>query len=276
MAYVLSQRRVILGITGGIAAYKAAELARALSKAGAQVQVVMTDAAKAFVTPLTLQALTGMPVRDSLLDPEAEAGMGHIELARWAELILIAPATADCLARLASGRGDDLLTTLVLATPAPVHLAPAMNQQMWAQASTQDNLATLIARGVQVLGVSIDSHFSHLAWRNTPRSAGGIGAVSYPLIADLDKKITEAYDVLLPAGIALRGLFLIDREGVVRHQVVNDLPLGRSVDEALRMVDALQFFEKHGEVCPANWKEGADTIKPDVAGSKTFFEKTYK
>ena len=152
MAYVLSQRRVILGITGGIAAYKAAELARALSKAGAQVQVVMTDAAKAFVTPLTLQALTGMPVRDSLLDPEAEAGMGHIELARWAELILIAPATADCLARLASGRGDDLLTTLVLATPAPVHLAPAMNQQMWAQASTQDNLGTLIERGFVIHG----------------------------------------------------------------------------------------------------------------------------
>lgn len=152
MAYVLSQRRVILGITGGIAAYKAAELARSLSKAGAQVQVVMTDAAKAFVTPLTLQALTGMPVRDSLLDPEAEAGMGHIELARWAELILIAPATADCLARLASGRGDDLLTTLVLATPAPVHLAPAMNQQMWAQASTQENLATLIERGFVIHG----------------------------------------------------------------------------------------------------------------------------
>ena len=152
MAYVLSQRRVILGITGGIAAYKAAELARSLSKAGAQVQVVMTDAAKAFVTPLTLQALTGLPVRDSLLDPEAEAGMGHIELARWAELILIAPATADCLARLASGRGDDLLTTLVLATPAPVHLAPAMNQQMWAQTSTQDNLATLIERGLVIHG----------------------------------------------------------------------------------------------------------------------------
>lgn len=152
MAYVLSQRRVILGITGGIAAYKAAELARALSKAGAQVQVVMTDSAKAFVTPLTLQALTGIPVRDSLLDPEAEAGMGHIELARWAELILIAPATADCLARLASGRGDDLLTTLVLATPAPVHLAPAMNQQMWAQASTQDNLGTLIERGFMIHG----------------------------------------------------------------------------------------------------------------------------
>lgn len=152
MAYVLSQRRVILGITGGIAAYKAAELARSLSKAGAQVQVVMTDAAKAFVTPLTLQALTGMPVRDSLLDPEAEAGMDHIELARWAELILIAPATADCLARLASGRGDDLLTTLVLATPAPVHLAPAMNQQMWAQASTQDNLTTLTQRGFVIHG----------------------------------------------------------------------------------------------------------------------------
>lgn len=152
MAYVLSQRRVILGITGGIAAYKAAELARSLSKAGAEVQVVLTQAAQAFVTPLTLQALTGNPVRTSLLDPEAEAGMGHIELARWAELILIAPASADCLSRLAAGAGDDLLTTLVLATPAPVHVAPAMNQQMWAQDSTQANLATLIKRGVVVHG----------------------------------------------------------------------------------------------------------------------------
>lgn len=152
MGYVLSNRRVILGVTGGIAAYKAAELVRSLTKAGAQVQVVLSEAAKAFVTPLTLQALSGHPVRDSLLDPEAEAGMGHIELARWAELILIAPATADCMARLAAGRGDDLLTTLVLATPAPVHIAPAMNQQMWAQASTQANLATLIQRGITVHG----------------------------------------------------------------------------------------------------------------------------
>ena len=130
--------------------------------------------------------------------------------------------------------------------------------------------------GVQILGVSIDSHFTHLAWRNTPRNDGGIGAVQYPLIADMNKQISRDYDVLLDAGIALRGLFLIDQEGVVRHQVVNDLPLGRSVDEALRMVQALQYFEKNGEVCPANWKEGSATIKPDVEGSKSFFSSEYK
>ena len=129
--------------------------------------------------------------------------------------------------------------------------------------------------GVQVLGCSIDSHFSHLAWRNLKRTDGGIGEIAYPLVADLNKEIARAYDVLLPGGIALRGLFLIDREGVVRHQVVNDLPLGRSVDEALRMVKALQFFEEHGEVCPANWQEGARTIKPTVSDSKEFFGAEY-
>jgi len=128
---------------------------------------------------------------------------------------------------------------------------------------------------VQVLGASIDSHFTHLAWRNTKRADGGIGAIEYPLIADLDKSIASAYDVLLPDGIALRGLFLIDKDGVVRHQVVNDLPLGRSVDEALRMVKALQFFEKNGEVCPANWQEGAATIKPSPNDSKEFFGAEY-
>ncbi len=130
--------------------------------------------------------------------------------------------------------------------------------------------------GVQLLGVSIDSHFSHLAWRNTPRNQGGIGQIAYPLIADLDKKISEAYDVLLGAGIALRGLFLIDKEGVVQHQVVNNLPLGRSVDEALRMVKALQFVETHGEVCPANWQEGSRTIKPTPDDSKEFFGAEYE
>ena len=129
--------------------------------------------------------------------------------------------------------------------------------------------------GVQLLGVSIDSHFSHLAWRNTPRNEGGIGEIAYPLVADLNKPIAEAYDVLLPGGIALRGLFLIDKDGVVRHQVVNDLPLGRSVDEALRMVKALQFVEANGEVCPANWQEGARTIKPNPADSKEFFNAEY-
>ncbi len=128
---------------------------------------------------------------------------------------------------------------------------------------------------VQILGCSIDSHFSHLAWRNTPRSQGGIGEINYPLIADLDKSIAKNYDVLLPGGVAMRGLFLIDKDGVVRHQVVNDLPLGRSVEEALRMVQALQFFETNGEVCPANWKEGARSIKADPTASKEFFEAEY-
>jgi peroxiredoxin (alkyl hydroperoxide reductase subunit C) len=128
---------------------------------------------------------------------------------------------------------------------------------------------------VQILGVSIDSHFTHLAWRNTARAEGGLGQIDYPLVADLDRAIAQAYDVLLPAGIALRGLFLIDKQGVVRHQVVNDLPLGRSVDEALRLVKALQFVEEHGEVCPANWQEGKATIKPNPKGSKEFFGSQY-
>jgi len=130
--------------------------------------------------------------------------------------------------------------------------------------------------GVQILGCSIDSHYTHLAWRNTPRKAGGIGEVKYPLIADLDKKISEAYGVLLPNGIALRGLFFIDKDGIVRHEVVNDLPLGRSVDEALRIVKAWQFYEQHGEVCPANWHEGDPTIKPDPKASTEYFSKVYK
>lgn len=132
------------------------------------------------------------------------------------------------------------------------------------------------ALGVQILGCSVDSHYTHLAWTETPRSKGGLGKIDYPLIADLDKKVAAAYDVLLGAGIALRGLFLIDPNGVVRHQLVNDLPLGRSVDEALRLVKALQFVEKHGEVCPANWQEGKNTIKPDPKGSQQFFSKEYK
>lgn len=130
-------------------------------------------------------------------------------------------------------------------------------------------------RNVQVIGVSVDSHFSHFAWRNTPRTEGGIGQIDYPLVSDLNRSISSSYGVLLPDGVALRGLYLIDREGVVRHQVVNDLPLGRSVDEALRMVDALQFFEANGEVCPANWQQGSDTIKPTVEDSREFFSKEY-
>ncbi len=138
-----------------------------------------------------------------------------------------------------------------------------------------DRIDEFEALGVQVLGASVDSQFSHLAWRNLPRNQGGIGNVKYPLISDLNKQIARDYDVLLDGGVALRGTFLIDREGLVRHQVVNDLPLGRSVDEALRMVKALQYFEKNGEVCPADWKEGNRTIKPGVESSKEFFGAEY-
>jgi alkyl hydroperoxide reductase subunit AhpC len=138
-----------------------------------------------------------------------------------------------------------------------------------------DRIAEFEQRNVQVLGVSIDSHYTHLAWRNTPRTAGGIGAIAYPLIADLTHSIAAAYDVLTAGGVALRGTFLIDKQGVVRHQVVNDLPLGRSIDEALRMVDALQFFEQHGEVCPAEWRPGKPAMKADPKASKAFFEKQY-
>ena len=148
----LLNKQVVLGISGGIAAYKSAELVRRLKDAGADVRVVMTRAAHEFITPLTLQALSGNPVHGDLLDPAAEAAMGHIELARWADLVLIAPATADLMARLANGRGDDLLTTLVLATDAPIALAPAMNQAMWRDPATQANLQTLLQRDIKVYG----------------------------------------------------------------------------------------------------------------------------
>lgn len=148
----LQGKQILLGISGGIAAYKAAELTRLLTKAGASVRVCMTAGACEFITPLTLQALSGHPVHTTLLDPAAEAGMGHIELARWAEHILIAPATADLIARLVAGMADDLLSTLCLASAAPVSLAPAMNQQMWKHPATQQNIQTLEQRGVQILG----------------------------------------------------------------------------------------------------------------------------
>jgi peroxiredoxin (alkyl hydroperoxide reductase subunit C) len=136
----------------------------------------------------------------------------------------------------------------------------------------QEKLSEFEKRGVQVVGVSVDSKFSHFAWVNTPKAQGGIEGVTYPLVSDLNKTISADYDVLVDgAGIAYRGLFLIDKEGKVRHQVINDLPLGRNIDEALRMVDALQFFENNGEVCPANWKEGEKSMKPTNEGLGEYF-----
>jgi len=142
---------ILVGVSGGIAAYKALELVRLFIKAGHQVQVVMTAGAKQFIQPLSFQALCGHKVRDSLFDLEQEAGMGHIELARWADVIVIAPASADVLARLRIGMADDLLTTLCLATDRPIVFAPAMNRLMWANAATQDNVNVLQQRGWQMI-----------------------------------------------------------------------------------------------------------------------------
>lgn len=129
------------------------------------------------------------------------------------------------------------------------------------------------ALGAQIIGVSVDSEFTHLAWINTPRKQGGLGGINYPLVADLSKSIARDYGVLLDGGVALRGLFLIDPAGKIRHSTINDLPVGRNVDEAIRVLKAFQYVEKHGEVCPANWTEGEDTMIPNPEDSKAYFEK---
>ncbi|MGL5665773.1 MAG: bifunctional phosphopantothenoylcysteine decarboxylase/phosphopantothenate--cysteine ligase CoaBC, partial [Shewanella sp.] len=152
MSVSLITKNVLLGIGGGIAAYKSADLVRRLKERGFDVRVVMSQSAMEFITPLTLQALSGHPVASSLLDPAAEAAMGHIELARWADLVIIAPATANLLARINAGMADELITTTCLATEAPIALCPAMNQQMYRNAATQANLASLQGRGYTLWG----------------------------------------------------------------------------------------------------------------------------
>lgn len=127
-------------------------------------------------------------------------------------------------------------------------------------------------RNVEVIGVSIDSQYTHLAYRNTPNDKGGIGQITFPLVADLTREIAADYDVLSDVGVSLRGTFLIDKEGIVRHQIINDLPLGRNIEEALRMVDALQYVEKNGEVCPANWSEGKEAMKPTQEGVAAYLK----
>lgn len=134
-----------------------------------------------------------------------------------------------------------------------------------------DRVEEFRTRGAEVLGVSVDSPYSHLAWRNTPRKKGGIGEIDYPLISDLDKTISRKYGVLVEKpGVALRGLFIMDKEGIIRHITINDLPLGRNVDEVLRVIDAIQFNEQHGEVCPANWHKGEEGMKPDQEGLEEY------
>ena len=152
MHNILAGKKILLGISGGIAAYKSADLVRRLKERGAEVRVILTPAAAEFITPLTLQALSGNPVGQSLLDPAAEAAMGHIELAKWADFILVAPASADVIARITHGMANDLLTTCILASSAPLAIAPAMNQQMYKNIATQANLATLISRNIHIFG----------------------------------------------------------------------------------------------------------------------------
>ena len=138
----------------------------------------------------------------------------------------------------------------------------------------QEKLDMFKKHNCEVIGVSIDSHFSHMAWLNTPKTEGGIKGVTYPVVSDIHKTISRDYDVLIPdAGVALRGTFLIDKNGVVQQQTINNLPLGRNVDEMLRLLEALQYTEEHGEVCPANWKKGETAMKPTQTGLKSYFKK---
>jgi phosphopantothenoylcysteine decarboxylase/phosphopantothenate--cysteine ligase len=193
---LMENRRILLGVTGGIAAYKSADLVRRLRDAGAEVRVVMTRGAQAFVTPLTFQAVSGNPVHTDLLDEQAEAGMGHIELARWADRVLVAPATANFMARLAHGLADDLLSTLCLATSAPVLLAPAMNQQMWAHEATRSNCKILQSRGVQLLGPDSGSQ----ACGETGAGRMVEPASLVEAVMGSDPAVLQGYHVLISAG----------------------------------------------------------------------------
>ena len=197
-------KRILLGVTGGIAAYKSPDLVRRLREQGAEVQVVMTAAAQEFVTAATFQAVSGRPVRTDLWDAAAEAAMGHIELARWAQLVLIAPASADFLARLAAGHADDLLSTLCLATEAPIAVAPAMNRVMWANAATRANVATLLQRGIRVLGPA-----------EGDQACGEVGAgrMLEPL------ELVDRSSILLTGGGPLQGRRVLITAGPTRERI---------------------------------------------------------
>jgi phosphopantothenoylcysteine decarboxylase/phosphopantothenate--cysteine ligase len=198
-------KKILLGVTGGIAAYKSAELVRRLKERGAQVQVVMTQSAQEFVTPLTFQAVSGEPVHSHLLDPEAEAGMGHIELARWADLVLIAPATANTLAKVAHGLADDLLTTVCLARRAPLALVPAMNQAMWANAATQANAGRLSQQGVLVWGPGIGE-----------QACGDVGPGRMLEVADI---VAHTEQFFAPASQLLTGKTVVITAGPTREAI---------------------------------------------------------
>jgi phosphopantothenoylcysteine decarboxylase/phosphopantothenate--cysteine ligase len=201
-------RRILLGVTGGIAAYKSPDLVRRLREQGAEVQVVMTSGAREFVTPTTFQAVSGRAVRTDLWDAAAEAAMGHIELARWAELVLVAPASADFLARMASGFADELLSTLCLATEAPIAVAPAMNRIMWANAATRANVATLQQRGVQILGPG-----------EGDQACGEVGAGRMLEPLDLVDRATLLLRVRAGDSVPLRGRRVLITAGPTRERI---------------------------------------------------------
>jgi phosphopantothenoylcysteine decarboxylase/phosphopantothenate--cysteine ligase len=200
----MNGKRIVLGVTGGIAAYKAPDLVRRLRERGAEVQVVMTAGAREFVTPMTFQAVSGQAVRSDLWDEAAEGAMGHIELARWADLVVIAPCTADFLAQLAHGRAADLLSTLCLATTAPIAVAPAMNHQMWANAATQANVATLKARGIHVIGPGSGAQACGETGEGRMREPADIAADAF---------------ALFPAEGPLRGRKLLLTAGPTRERI---------------------------------------------------------
>lgn len=202
----LAGKRILLGVSAGIAAYKSALIVRLLKQAGCEVRVVMTNGAQAFITPLTLQALSGEPVRTSLLDPEAEAGMGHIELARWADVVLIAPATADLIARLVHGMADDLLTTLCLASEAPKLIAPAMNQAMWRHPATQRNMAQLRSDGWQPIGPDAGE-----------QACGDVGPGRMSEPEEIFSAVTALITPPLPIGIDVNAPHIVITAGPTRE-----------------------------------------------------------
>ena len=201
---ILQNKNIVLGITGGIAAYKTPELVRRLKEHGANVRTVVTQSAKEFVTPLSLQAVSGNPVSDSLLDPAAELAMGHIELAKWADLLLVAPATANTIAKLAHGLADDLLSTVYLATDAPVAIAPAMNQQMWHAEITQKNITSLAQSGVQLLGPG--------------QGEQACGDVGFGRMLDVPDLVTQCHQLLCPPQ-TLTGQHVVVTAGPTREAI---------------------------------------------------------
>jgi phosphopantothenoylcysteine decarboxylase/phosphopantothenate--cysteine ligase len=214
----LSSMRILVGVTGGIAAYKTPQLVRELRQAGADVQVVMTGSAAQFVTPTTLQAVSGQPVRDTLWDAAAEASMGHIELARWADLILIAPATADRLSRLASGHADDLLGALCLATRSPIALAPAMNTVMWEAPATQRNLTTLRADGIHLIGPEIGDMACGESGPGRMSEPHEIVAAVAEVLATSQPRATVR-DISLDGGQGLAGKHVVITAGPTREAI---------------------------------------------------------